>query len=155
MTRVSGLPEPRHKSQLCFSESHLWFLVKNPAGALTLETNHESSILGRKITSRASVAQGLTVYIYVWSIGDLWGKRSMSGRVAWNSQRRGREQAQSPHKNEWKVSAKSPIQAIMKECVLKCSVLEAVLGSAHEILEIASLDSKQQLCGSSGIRNPC
>lgn len=69
-----------------------------------------------------------------------------------------RERAQSPHKNERKVSAKSPIQAIMKECVLKCSVLEAVLGSVHEILEIASLDSqhfKQQLCGSSGIRNPC
>lgn len=60
MTRASGLPEPRHKSQLCFTKSNLWFLVKKLAGTLTLEINTESSILGRKVPSRASVAQGAT-----------------------------------------------------------------------------------------------
>lgn len=50
MTRASGLPEPRHKSQLCFSESHLWFLVKKKkiTEALMFETDAKSSILGRK-----------------------------------------------------------------------------------------------------------
>lgn len=80
MTRTSGLPEPRHKSQLCFSESQLWFLVENLPEPF--ESNAESSIFlgGKKVTHLASVAQGLRVYIYIWSIGYLWGEKSVSSR---------------------------------------------------------------------------
>jgi len=84
MTRVSGLPEPRHKSQLCFTIRKVicgsWL---RRAGALTPEINAEHNVLGK--TSSHLVPQwhrGLRVYVYTWSIGDLWSKRSMSGRVA-------------------------------------------------------------------------
>lgn len=59
MTRVCGLPEPRHKSQLCLTVRKSSAVPGlKLAGTLTLEINAESSILERKVTSRASVAQG-------------------------------------------------------------------------------------------------
>lgn len=73
MTRVSGLPEPRHKSQLCFSESHLWFLVKKKiTEALMFETNAKSSILGRKkkshLVPERHIDLVLRLYLVNWQV---------------------------------------------------------------------------------------
>lgn len=119
MTRASGLPELRHKSQLCLT------VTKVICGSWLKTFWHFDTWnqcwkqqYGEKSHNLAPQwHRGLRVYIYIWSIGDSWSKRSMSGRVAWNRPRWEREQ--SLHRNEWKVSAKPPIQAIMKECVFK------------------------------------
>lgn len=130
MTRVSGLPEPRQQKPALFHryKSHLWFLVKNLLALWRSKSMLKAAFWGEKSHLAPQWHRGLRVYVYIWSIGDSWSKRSMSGRVAWKQAKvREGEQAPSLQRNEWEVSAKPPIQAIMKECAFK---MQSIRGSS-------------------------
>lgn len=130
MTRVNSLPEPKHKSQLCFTIRQVicgsW--LKTGWCFDTWNQCWKQRFGGEKSHRSPQWHSGLKVYISIQSSGDSWSKQDMSGGVAWSSQRweRKRErdgdtesQSRACTEMSKKVSATLQVQAIMKECVLK------------------------------------